>query len=52
MDITKLNLNELKVLAYDEMVKFEQSQNNLKIINEEIIKRNSESDVTKSSDKK
>ena len=39
MDITKLNLTELKSLAYDQMATIEQSQNNLKAINEQIAKR-------------
>lgn len=39
MDITKMNLVELKSLAYDQLAQLEQTQNNLKIINQEIINR-------------
>lgn len=39
MDITKMNLVELKSLAYDQLTSLEQTQNNLKIINQEIINR-------------
>lgn len=36
MDITKLNIVELKALAYDTLATIEQTQNNLKLINQEI----------------
>lgn len=39
MDITKLSITELKSLAYDEMAKIQQAQNNLNIINAEISKK-------------
>jgi hypothetical protein len=39
MDITKASEVELKALAYDEVVKLEQSQTNLRIINQELAKR-------------
>jgi hypothetical protein len=38
----KLTLEALKALAYDNLVQSEQAQNNLKILNAEIAKRNSE----------
>jgi len=36
MDITKLDLKELKALAYDQLTEIEQCQINLKAINIEI----------------
>lgn len=39
MDITKLDTQELKALAYDEILKIERAQVNLKLINEEINKK-------------
>ena len=39
LDLTKLDVKELKALAYDQLVLIEQSQNNLKLINQEIVKR-------------
>lgn len=41
MKIEELTLEQLKSLAYDCLLQIEQSQNNLKIINAEIGKRNS-----------
>lgn len=40
MDIKKLTLEQLKALAYDQLVMVEQSQNNIKVINAEISERN------------
>jgi len=42
MDITKLNVTELKALAYDQLVQIENAQNNLKILNAEIVTRQQE----------
>jgi len=39
MDISKLSVSELKALAYDQISLMEQSQMNLKLINEEINKK-------------
>lgn len=39
MDLTKLSEVELKVMYYDELVKFEMSRNNLTILNQELAKR-------------
>jgi hypothetical protein len=39
MDITKLNVQELKALAYDLLIQAEQAQNDLRIVNQEIQKR-------------
>jgi hypothetical protein len=40
MDITTLSLTELKALAYEQLVLLNRTQNNLKIIEQEIAKRN------------
>jgi len=37
--IKDFSILELKSIAYDEMVKLEQCQNNLKIINQELVSR-------------
>lgn len=42
MDLQKLSLNELKILAYDLFVQLEQTQINVKLVNEAIQKKNSE----------
>lgn len=42
MDITKLTVVELKALAYDELSKLSNSQENIKLINIEISKREKE----------
>lgn len=39
MDITSLTLDELKVLAFDEILKRDQAQNNLNILQAEMQKR-------------
>ena len=39
MDITNLTLERLKSLAYDTMVKIEQEQKNLSVVNGEIAKK-------------
>lgn len=39
MDITKLNVQELKALAYDLLVQANQYQNDLNVVNQEIQKR-------------
>lgn len=44
MDITKKTLDELKSLAYDQIVLLEQTKNNLSILNAEIEKRVKELD--------
>lgn len=40
MDITKLSVVELKAMAFDEILKSEQASNNLKVLNQELVKRN------------
>jgi len=42
MDITKLSIEALKAMAYDEFVRVQVSQKNLEIINTEISKRQTE----------
>ncbi len=39
MDITKMDLKELKVLAYDNLAQIQACQDNLKAINHEISKK-------------
>lgn len=39
LDISKLSTEQLKSLAYDEMIRFEISQTNLRALNQEIAKR-------------
>jgi hypothetical protein len=42
MDITNKTIEELKVLAYDQMVVFEQTKANLSLISQEIEKKTKE----------
>jgi len=42
MDITKLNENELKALAYEQMKLLQQTQQNLLILENELEKRKKE----------
>lgn len=37
--IKDFSIVELKALAYDEIVKMEQAQNNIKVINQELVAR-------------
>ena len=39
IDITKLSITEIKAMAFDTLNEINFFQNNLKILNEEIIKR-------------
>ncbi len=39
MDITKMDVRELKALAYDVMSEISRNQNNLQVIQQEIFKR-------------
>ena len=39
MDIKTMTIVELKSLAYDQLAQLEQTQNNLKLINQEIINK-------------
>ena len=42
MDITKLDIKELKALAYDELLRLELAKNNLAILNQEINSRSND----------
>lgn len=48
MDITTKTVAELKAIAYDEFLKLETAQNNLRIINAEIAKRLTNDSTTES----
>ncbi len=39
MDITKLTITELKVLAYDILIQIENAQRNLQLVNAELKKK-------------
>ena len=45
MDIKELSIDQLKVLAFDEMLKRDQAQQNLNIILKELQESNSEEKV-------
>jgi hypothetical protein len=47
MDLQPLDINELKVMAYDYLAELERIQNNLRILNEEIAKRIKQKETTK-----
>lgn len=42
MDLKQLNLEQLKSLAYDQVVAIEQAKHNLQIIQQEITKKSEE----------
>ena len=42
MDLTTLSLDKLKIMAYDLLATLEGAQNNLRVINAEIQKRQTE----------
>lgn len=39
MDITSMTVTELKALAYDQLLLLQQTQNNIRVIEEELRKR-------------
>lgn len=39
VNLSQFNINELKALAYDEVVKINTTSNNLRILNQELAKR-------------
>lgn len=43
--LSDLNIVQLKAIAYDEIVKLQVSQNNLRFINQELFKRQQQGDV-------
>jgi hypothetical protein len=47
IDITKLSITELKALAFDLLIIVQNTQNNLNLINQEIEKRNVQTNETK-----
>jgi hypothetical protein len=47
MDISKMTVEELKALAYDQIVLLNQTQTNLNILQAEIAKRAKEKEVKK-----
>ena len=49
--IKDFSVTELKAMAFDQIISIEQSQNNLKVINQELVSRN-ENMVVKEEDKK
>ena len=49
MDLTNKTETELKALAYDQLVALEQTQNNIRVLNQELQKRQTKEEL---SDKK
>ena len=45
VNISQLSINELKALAYDELVKINVANNNLRVLNQELSKRQQQGDV-------
>ena len=39
VDLSQFNINELKATAYDEVVKLTAASNNLRVLNQELAKR-------------
>jgi len=39
LNLSQFNINELKAYAYDEVVKINAASNNLKVLNQELAKR-------------
>lgn len=39
LNLSQFNINELKAYAYDEVVKINTASNNLKVLNQELAKR-------------
>lgn len=52
MDLTQLTVEQLKVMAYDELTKLDIAQNNLKVLNQEIAKRMQETPKAEEPNKK
>lgn len=42
MNVTDLSVTELKALAYDQLAQIERNQHNLRMINDEIVKRDTQ----------
>ena len=45
VNISQLSINELKALAYDELVKINVANNNLRVLNQELSKRQQQGDA-------
>ena len=48
VNVSELNINELKALAYDELVKINVANNNLRVLNQELSQRQQQGDSTAS----
>lgn len=46
MNLSQMNLTDLKALAYDTLVQLERAQGNLKVINQEIANKLKETQMT------
>lgn len=45
VNVSELNINELKALAYDELVKINVANNNLRVLNQELSQRQQQGDA-------
>lgn len=45
VNISQLSINELKALAYDELLKVNVANNNLRVLNQELSKRQQQGDA-------
>ena len=45
VNISQLSVNELKALAYDELIKINIANNNLRVLNQELSKRQQQGDA-------
>lgn len=45
VNISQLSINELKALAYDELLKINVANNNLRVLNQELSKRQQQGDA-------
>ncbi len=50
LDITQMTVEQLKALAYDQLATIENAQNNLKVVNEEIVKKQSQPQEVKTAE--
>jgi len=48
INVSELNINELKALAFDELVKINVLNNNLRVLNQELSQRQQQGDSTAS----
>jgi len=47
MDIEKLSIQDLKALAYDQLVLLQQTQNNIRLLEEKIKEKEAQNGTTK-----